>query len=122
MGHLAGQCDIVRPTERRFALPESKNAILPRGMPHMPTEKDEWLGRLHALADTMQNKPLDIRLGSPPGPYRLPKCSGVALHIHEPGDSQLLFDTETGQRVLMPISAETLRTLGNLISDALKSP
>jgi hypothetical protein len=52
----------------------------------------------------------------------LPRCVGAALNVHEQGDSQLLLDTETGQRVLIPISAEALQALGNLISGALKSP
>jgi hypothetical protein len=54
-----------------------------------------------------------------PGPYQLPLCSRAAVHILDSSTAQLILDTDHGQRILVPLRADALVSLGDLISFVL---
>jgi hypothetical protein len=82
----------------------------------MSSEEEDLVRRLQAQADGMRDPPLELLLGNDPGPYQLPLCVRVAVHTPDANTAQLILDTERGQRILVPLPADVLVSLGDLIS------
>ena len=81
----------------------------------MPSEEeDEIVRRLQARADAMREKPIELILGSPPGPYITPLCTQVGLQGNE-GKTELLLETKNGHVILVPISSDALGSLLSLV-------
>jgi hypothetical protein len=87
-----------------------------------PKELREMIEREQALANAMRNPPLELTLGSDPGPYRSPRCIRAGLYKEGHGTVELILDTEADQRLLIPLSAEAFQTLCNLVDIATRPP
>jgi hypothetical protein len=80
---------------------------------------DELVRRLQARANAMRSEPIELTLGSQPGPYRVPLCTRVGLMNTE--DIQgLRLETDKGQVVLLPMTGEALESLRNLCERFLR--
>lgn len=88
----------------------------------MSSEESDLVRRLQAFADGLQDKPLPLLLAKDPDPYQLPLCIRASVHILDSGTAQLILDTENDQRILVPMSAETLQSLGGTISFVFNPP
>jgi hypothetical protein len=87
-----------------------------------PKKLREMIEREQTLANAMRNPPLELKLGSDPGPYRSPRCIRVGLYKEGRSTMELTLDTEADQRLLIPLSAEAFQTLCNLVDFATRPP
>jgi hypothetical protein len=85
----------------------------------MSSEENDLVRRLQAMADGLRDKPLPLLLANDPGPYQLPLCTRASVHILDSGTAQLILDTESDQRILVPLSVDLLGALMGTIAAAL---
>jgi hypothetical protein len=88
----------------------------------MSSEETDLVRRLQAFADGLREKPLPLLLANDPGPYQLPRCRSASVHILDSDTAQLILDTENDQRILVPMSADLLESLGRTISSVFIAP
>lgn len=69
--------------------------------------------QLQARADAMREQPIELMLGSQPGPYITPQCNRVAL-MNTPDMRGIRLETDKGHIVLVPMTDEALLTLLDL--------
>jgi hypothetical protein len=69
--------------------------------------------RLQARADAMREEPIELMLGSQPGPYKAPLCNRVGL-LNTPDMRGLRLETDKGHVVLVPMTDEALLSLLSL--------
>ncbi len=85
----------------------------------MSSEENDLVRRLQAKADGLRKEPLQLLLAKDPGPYQLPLCTRVSVHILDSDTAQLILDTESDQRILVPLSVDLLAALKGTIAAAL---
>jgi len=66
--------------------------------------------RLQARAEAMREEPIELMLGSQPGPYKVPLCNQAGL-LSTPDMRGLRLETDKGHVVLVPMTDEALLSL-----------
>ena len=77
----------------------------------MSDNDDDLVRRLQARANAMRNPPIQLKLGTGPGPYQLPLCNRAGVHILDAYKAELILDTESGQRILVPLTSDAIESL-----------
>jgi hypothetical protein len=86
----------------------------------MSDNDDDLVRRLQARANAMRNPPIQLKLGTGPGPYQLPLCNRAGVHIVDAYTAELILDTESGQRILVPLTSDAIESLEGVLSFVLK--
>jgi hypothetical protein len=86
----------------------------------MSDNNDDLVRRLRARANAMRNPPIQLKLGTGPGPYQLPLCNRAGVHILDAYRAELILDTDSGQRILAPLTSDAIESLGGVLSYVLK--
>jgi hypothetical protein len=79
----------------------------------MSSEENELIRRLQARADAMRKEPIELMLGSQPGPYKAPLCNRAGL-MNIPDMQGLRLETDKGHVLLIPMTDEALLSLLDL--------
>jgi hypothetical protein len=79
----------------------------------MSDDERKLVEKLQARADAMRKEPIELMLGSQPGPYRVPLCSRVGL-LDNSDMRGLRLETDKGHVVLIPMTDEALLSLLDL--------
>jgi hypothetical protein len=85
----------------------------------MNEEERKLVERLQARAEAMRDEPIELMLGSQPGPYKAPLCSRVGL-ISSPDMRGLRLETDKGHVVLVPMTDEALLSLMGLAESYIR--
>jgi hypothetical protein len=87
----------------------------------MSSDPNALIQRLKACAEVMRADPIQTALANEPDPCRLPKCHSASVQL-TPLMGLLILDTQSGQRILVEMSAETFERLHGAMSIALAKP
>ena len=82
----------------------------------MIKDDDDIFGHLPQQFDRRQNTPIDV-VWTDPGPYQLPRCTGQqGLVVVNQKTAELVLKTDADQIVRVPMSAELIEQVGQLLS------
>ena len=72
------------------------------------------------MRSTPGNPPIQLKLKTCTGPYRLPLCNRAGVHILDAYTAELILDTDSGQRILVRLTSDAIESLGGVVSFVLK--